>query len=87
MSKVTIKFPRETKYGDRSFSAGEHEFDLDKEPKGFAQRWLSRGCEIVESVKKVEPKKEEPKKEDAPVSEAKPESSKKKTKKRTKKGE
>lgn len=71
MNKVVIVFPETKKYGDRTFEAGEHEFDLDQEPLGFLQRWERRGCHRKEDAKKEAPK---PEKE-----------TKKKTKKKTSK--
>ena len=78
MNKVVIVFPETKKYGDRTFEAGEHEFDLDKEPLGFLSRWESRGCHRKVESEKVEAPREEPKEE--PKKETK-----KKTKKKTSK--
>lgn len=62
MNKVVIVFPETKKYGDRTFEAGEHEFDLDQEPLGFLQRWERRGCYKKDDSKEVEAPKEEKKK-------------------------
>lgn len=74
MNKVIIVFPETKKYGDRTFEAGEHEFDLDQEPLGFLSRWERRGCHRKDDSKKAETPKEQPQKQ-----------TKKKTKKKTSK--
>lgn len=72
MSKVTIVFPERTYYNEEVFE-GEVEFDLEKRPRGWVDKWAKRGIHVKDDSKKPEakpekkpePKKEEPKAEES----------------------
>ena len=49
---MKIKFHKTMEYNGRIFKSGEI-YDLEEEKPGFIDRWIKRGCSVVEEKKEV----------------------------------